>query len=83
MIDPHRVPPLDGIRTLAVETSTHGRVLIRDAAAAVATGGWIVGFHGYGQNAEDMLAELERIPGVEPWNLASVQALHPFYPRGR
>jgi hypothetical protein len=42
----------------------------------------VVGFHGYGQSAEDMLSELERIPGNERWTLLSVQALHRFYSRG-
>jgi predicted esterase len=66
------------MRALSIETATHGRVLIRDAASSSS---WLVGFHGYGQSAEDMLAELERIPGAEQWNLASVQALHRFYSR--
>jgi predicted esterase len=42
----------------------------------------LVGFHGYAQSAEDMLAELERIPGAARWTLVSVQALHRFYTRG-
>ena len=39
----------------------------------------LVGFHGYGENAETHLAELRRIPGASGWLLVSVQALHPFY----
>jgi predicted esterase len=39
----------------------------------------LVGFHGYGENAERHLAELGRIPGSEGWLLCAVQALHPFY----
>jgi predicted esterase len=66
------------MRALAIETATHGRVLVRDTAG---NSPWLVGFHGYGQNAEDMLAELERLPGAAKWNLASVQALHRFYTR--
>ncbi len=41
----------------------------------------LVGFHGYGENAERHLAELVRIPGLEGWRVAAVQALHPFYTR--
>lgn len=43
----------------------------------------LVGFHGYGQSAEDMLAELERLAGDATWTLASVQALHRFYSRSQ
>jgi predicted esterase len=39
----------------------------------------LVGFHGYGENAERHLAELRRIPGSAGWLLCAVQALHPFY----
>jgi predicted esterase len=41
----------------------------------------LVGFHGYGENAERHLAELVRIPGTEGWAVAAAQALHPFYTR--
>lgn len=44
--------------------------------------GVIFGFHGYAQAAEDMLAELEQVPGADRWVCASIQALHPFYTRG-
>ena len=39
----------------------------------------LVGFHGYGENAERHLQNLRGIPGVEQWRIAAVQALHPFY----
>jgi predicted esterase len=39
----------------------------------------LVGFHGYGQNAEILLEDLRRIPGAAHWTLVSVQALHRFY----
>lgn len=29
-----------------------------------------------------LFAELEQIPGIDAWSVASVQALHPFYQRG-
>jgi len=44
--------------------------------------GALVGFHGYAQTAEDMLAELQQIPGADRWTKVSIQALHPFYIRG-
>jgi len=67
------------VRTISVETPTHGRALIKDASSSA---GVPVGFHGYAQSAEDMLAELELIPGSERWTLVSVQGLHRFYARG-
>jgi predicted esterase len=50
--------------------------LVRDSDQAVGT---LVGFHGYGQVAESLLADLERIPTADRWQLVSVQALHRFY----
>jgi hypothetical protein len=41
----------------------------------------LVGFDGYGQNAEACMAELERIPGSSALLLVAVQALHRFYDR--
>ncbi len=73
------------MRTISVETPTHGRALIKDAAVSSfsSSSGLLVGFHGYAQSAEDMLAELELIPGSERWTLVSVQGLHRFYARGQ
>ena len=39
----------------------------------------LIGFHGYGENAERHLQALRGIPGVNCWRVASVQALHRFY----
>jgi predicted esterase len=39
----------------------------------------VVGFHGYGENAERHLEALRSIPETEAWALCAVQALHPFY----
>ncbi len=64
----------------AIAATVHGHYWVRPAA----TGGpapWLVGFHGYGETAERLLAAAERIPGAESWHLASVQGLHPFYTR--
>lgn len=63
------------VRTL--ETAIHGRYLFEDRGAERL----LVGFHGYAETAETHLAELEKIPGIERWSVASVQALHPFYTR--
>ncbi len=68
-------------RVLQVETTTHGRVLIDEAATSRAAP-MIVGFHGYGQTADDMLGELRKVPGIERFTVVSVQALHAFYLRG-
>jgi predicted esterase len=71
---------LDSIEVLSVETPTHGRVLVsRTSGTAVA--GWLIAFHGYGQNADDALADVRQIPGAERWNVAAVQGLHRFYTR--
>jgi predicted esterase len=70
------------VKTISLETPTHGRALLRDATITTTNKQLLVGFHGYAQSAEDMLTELERIPGNEKWTLLSVQALHRFYARG-
>lgn len=59
--------------------TVHGRVLIERAEDPL---GALVGFHGYAQTAEDMVAELQQIPGADRWTKVSIQALHPFYIRG-
>ena len=64
-----------------VATTTHGRVLLRQARAAAARG-VLVGFHGYMENAAVQMDRLAAIPGAFAWTLVSVQALHRFY-RGR
>jgi dienelactone hydrolase len=67
------------MRTLSIETPTHGRVLVRDAANPTAV---VVGFHGYTENAAIQMARLEALSGSEGWTLISIQGLHRFY-RGR
>ena len=69
------------MRVLNLETITHGRVLIEDAAVALSRG-WLIGFHGYGQAADDMFAELQRLNVDGAWSIAAPQALHRFYTRG-
>lgn len=63
-----------------VAARVHGRYLV-ELAATEAADGLLVGFHGYGEDAAAHLAQLRRIPGVERWHRAGVQALHPFYTR--
>jgi predicted esterase len=70
--------PDAAIHTIAV--TTHGRYLLRPPAAGPARVA-VVAFHGYGQRAEDLLGELEALPGSEAWLLVSVQGLHRFYDR--
>ena len=67
------------MRTLSIETPTHGRVLVRDASNPSAV---VVGFHGYTESAAIQMARLEALPGSERWTLVAVQGLHRFY-RGR
>lgn len=65
---------------LSIETPTHGRVVAdRPDGDPIAT---LAIFHGYAQGAEELMAELRRVPGHERCLLVSVQALHRFYARG-
>lgn len=64
------------MKTLNVDTRTHGRVLVREAAGPRAV---LVGFHGYMENADIQMDRLLGIPGAERWTLISVQGLHRFY----
>lgn len=61
----------------SIRAVVHGRYLV-EPRAGVSANAWLVGFHGYGENADKHLDELRRIP-ADGWRLASVQALHPFY----
>ncbi len=70
-----REPRLTMVQTIG--TKTHGRFLVDES--------WpgdrrrlLVGFHGYGENAERHKEELDRLQ-LDAWRIASVQALHPFY----
>jgi predicted esterase len=57
----------------------HGRYLVEAPDGGSCP--LLVGFHGYGENAEKHLEELRRLPGASRWALCAVQALHPFYNR--
>ena len=61
------------MRTLSIETRTHGRVLVRDVAQPAAV---VIGFHGYTENADIQMERLLRLPAADRWTLVSVQGLH-------
>jgi predicted esterase len=58
----------------------HGRYLLEVPAEPEGCP-LVVGFHGYGENADLHLEQLRRLPGAVRWVLCAVQALHPFYNR--
>jgi len=66
--------------TRTLRTATLGRYLVEPASQTSRPEvPLLVGFHGYGQNAEHLLEDLRRIPGAAAWTLVAVQALHRFY----
>lgn len=60
-----------------VAVTVHGRYLHEERDSGLL----LVGFHGYAETADVHMAELQKIPRIERWSLAAVQALHPFYTR--
>ena len=58
----------------------HGRYWVVPPASTV-RGYWLIGFHGYGQSADEFLESLIEIPGRANWLTVSVQALRTFYTR--
>jgi predicted esterase len=71
--------PQPDVRT--VEATTHGRYLV--SAPEGAGHPLLVGFHGFGESAEQHLDALRRVPGVEQWVVVAAEALHLFYTRSR
>lgn len=65
------------MEVLTIEAVVHGRILYEHRASDRL----LVGFHGYAENAERHMLELHKIPGIEAWSVAAIQALHPFYPK--
>ena len=62
-----------------IATQAHGRYLVSpgvDSDAPI-----LLGFHGYGETAEDELRRLQTIPGIDHWAVVSIQGLHQFYRR--
>lgn len=64
--------------TRLIEATVHGRYVL-EVPGDTEGAALLVGFHGYGENAERHLEELRRIPGAGRSVLCAVQALHPFY----
>jgi len=62
-----------------IAAGTHGRYLMSEGNRPDSP--LLVGFHGYGETAEDELNRILAIPGVERWTVVSVQGLHQFYRR--
>jgi predicted esterase len=69
---------LPGIVESTIATQVHGRFLVRPHPSSSSA---IVGFHGYGESADDQLPRLVAIPGSDDWILVSIQGLHRFYER--
>ena len=64
----------------AIATGTHGRFLMAPPSAP-GPAPVLVGFHGYGEDADIQLERLRRIPGADRCLLVSIQGLHRFYQR--
>ena len=60
-----------------IATQVHGRFLVRPQQ----TSSVLIGFHGYGESADDQLSRLAAIPGSDDWILVSIQGLYRFYER--
>ena len=63
-----------------IPAATRGRYLVIPPTAS-GQAPMLVGFHGYGEDAETQLERLRAIPGSAGWILVSIQALHRFYER--
>ena len=63
-----------------IEARTLGQYLVSSPSApGPGPAQLLVGFHGYGENAECHLQKLRRLPGTGNWLLVSIEALHRFY----
>lgn len=65
------------METRTIETTAHGRFHYEDRGPDRL----LVGFHGYAERAEWNLAEIRKLPAIDGWSIASVEALHRFYTR--
>lgn len=65
----------------SITVITRGRYLSVPPAGDAARAPTLVGFHGYGENAETQLERLRAIPGSEQWRIISIQGLNRFYQR--
>ena len=77
-----RCPPIlvrmSGIERRTIPATTIGAYLI-SAPKDLRRAPLLVGFHGYGQNAEACLNELLQIPGSSGFCVVAIEALHRFY----
>ncbi len=64
----------------SIATATRGRYLVIPPMAS-GPAPMLVGFHGYGEDAETQLERLRAIPGSASWVVVSIQGLHRFYER--
>jgi predicted esterase len=58
-----------------IAATTHGRFLVRNGPPERL----LIGFHGYGENADIHLDDLTAIPGTDQWTVVAIQALNRFY----
>jgi predicted esterase len=69
---------MESARLERVETPVQGRYWVREGLAGLQAP-VLVGFHGYGEDAEAFLREVNLVPGVTAWKRIAIQGLHPFY----
>jgi predicted esterase len=62
-----------------IETRIHGRYLLSPGRTAGSP--LLLGFHGYGETADEHLRRLRSIPAADRWTIVSIQGLHQFYRR--
>jgi predicted esterase len=74
--NPERILMQSDSRT--IETTIHGRYVVSAKAAGLPL---VVGFHGYGESAEDEYARLISLNGSDRWAVLAIQGLHRFYRR--
>lgn len=61
-----------------IEIRAHGQYLVsRQSGPGPAP--LLVGFHGYGENAERHLHAVRQLPGANQWLVVAIDALHRFY----
>ncbi|NRA39200.1 MAG: hypothetical protein HRU15_13730 [Planctomycetes bacterium] len=68
--------PEKSVKIFRPHTSIHGHYICDDNSSATQC---LLGFHGYGETAQDMHGFLQGIPFTGSTTLAAVQALHSFY----
>lgn len=69
-----------GVVEAEIAVTVHGHFRLRPADVS-GPAPLVVGCHGYGETAADLMEELLRIPGAAGWHLCAVQGLHAFYRR--